>query len=62
MLREDFETNRRAAEEIRQLLNILEQHSHLLELLLEEREAGLRAVGQLSALGSRLGTGPPVTR
>jgi uncharacterized membrane protein len=42
MLREDFETNRRAAEEIRQLLNILEQHSHLLELLLEEREAGLR--------------------
>jgi uncharacterized membrane protein len=42
MLREDFETNRRAAEEIQQLLNILEQHGHLLELLLEEREAGLR--------------------
>src|SRR5205814_2144767 len=37
MLHEDFETNRRAAEEIRQLLNILEQHGHLLELLLEDR-------------------------
>jgi uncharacterized membrane protein len=37
MLHEDFETNCRTAEEIQQLLNILEQHGHLLEILLEER-------------------------
>ncbi len=37
MLHEDYETNRRAAEEILHVLNILEQHGHLLELLLDER-------------------------
>ncbi len=37
MLQEDFETNRRAEEEVQQILNLLEQHGHLLELLLEER-------------------------
>ena len=38
MLREDYETNCRAAEEIRQMRDILEQHGHLLELLFEERK------------------------
>jgi len=38
MLQEDYETNRRAAEEIRQILNILEQHGQLLEILLAQRE------------------------
>ena len=38
MMQEDYETNRRAAEEIRQILNILEQHGQLLEILLTQRE------------------------
>jgi len=37
MLHEDYETNRRAAEEIQRVVNVLEQHGHLLEILLEER-------------------------
>lgn len=37
MLQEDFDTNRRAAEEIQRIQHILEQHGHLLEMLLEER-------------------------
>jgi len=58
MLHEDFETNRRAAEEIRQLLNILEQHGHLLELLIEEREKCYPVLGDgaLDAVAER----PPV--
>ena len=38
MLQEDYETNRRVAEEVRQILNILEQHGQLLEVLLAQRE------------------------
>ena len=38
MLQEDYETNRRAAEEIRRILTILEQHGQLLEILLAQRE------------------------
>jgi len=38
MLQEDYETNRRVAEEVRQILNILEQHGQVLEILLAQRE------------------------
>ena len=38
MLQEDYETNHRAAEEIRRILTILEQHGQLLEILLAQRE------------------------
>jgi uncharacterized membrane protein len=38
MMQEDYETNRRVAEEVRQILNILEQHGQLLEILLARRE------------------------
>ena len=38
MMQEDYETNRRVAGEVRQILNILEQHGRLLELLLAQRE------------------------
>jgi len=36
MLQEDYETNRRAAEEIRRIVNVLEQHGAMLELMFEE--------------------------
>lgn len=42
MLHEDYETNRRAAEEIQRVVSVLEQHGHLLEILLEERRMGER--------------------
>ena len=38
MMQEDYETNRRVAGEVRQILNILEQHGQLLEILLAQRE------------------------
>lgn len=38
MMQEDYETNRRVAGEVRQILNILEQHGQLLEILLTQRE------------------------
>jgi uncharacterized membrane protein len=38
MIQEDYETNRRVAEEVRQILNILEQHGRLLEIVLAQRE------------------------
>jgi hypothetical protein len=38
MMKEDYETNRRVAGEVRQILNILEQHGQLLEILLAQRE------------------------
>jgi uncharacterized membrane protein len=37
MLQEDFDTNRRAEEELQRILHMLELHGHLLEMLLEER-------------------------
>ncbi|HEV8711464.1 MAG TPA: DUF1003 domain-containing protein [Candidatus Binatia bacterium] len=43
MLQEDYETNRRAAEEVRQILTLLEQHGQVLELLLAQRETEKRS-------------------
>ena len=47
MMQEDYETNRRAAEEVRRILDTLEQHGRLLAKLVDQRE-------------SRDGAGPPV--
>jgi uncharacterized membrane protein len=47
MMQEDYETNRRAAEEVRKILDALEQHGRLLAKLVDHRE-------------SRDGSGPPV--
>ena len=38
LMQEDYETNRRVAEEVRQILNIMEQHGQLLEIILAQRE------------------------
>jgi uncharacterized membrane protein len=46
VLHEDFETTHRAEEEVRQILNILEQHGELLELLLEKRGRDGAAAGR----------------
>jgi uncharacterized membrane protein len=47
MMQEDYETNRRAAEEVRKILDTLEQHGLLLAKLVDQRE-------------SRDGSEPPV--
>ena len=47
VMQEDYETNQRAAEEVRTILDMLEQHGRLLAKLVEQRQ-------------SRDGSGPPV--
>ena len=47
VMQEDYETNQRAAEELRTILDMLEQHGQLLAKLVEQRQ-------------SRDGSGPPV--